>query len=146
LELGNGVTIGDDETSLSFSIASASQKQAGKVLIKDAKVNVTVGVTGDLKLKVSGSAGASGEVIAGNAKAPIIVTAVSKPVLKLGLLGQPAGDIEIKETGGRVLLAKELWLDFPAGVTISENPVVQIGGGDLVLGSVSVIQLNQNKG
>ena len=61
--------------------------------------------------------------------------ASSKPSLLVGQQEQLAGDLEITESAGRVLLARELWIEFPAGIKLARNPQVEVAAGDIRLSS-----------
>lgn len=123
---------GNEGNKAQFTIDRTSQNDAGKIVIKDAKVNVRVDApAGDLKVTLLGSAGVSGEVTVGTIKAPLAITAKSKPSLVLGRQNQQAGDIEITEAAGRVLLSQQLWVDFPNSVSLSSNPQVKVTSGNL---------------
>ncbi len=126
---------GDEGNMAEFTIDQTSQNDAGKIVIKDAKVNIRVDApAGDLKVALLGSAGVSGEVTVGTIKVPLTITAKSNPSLMLGRQNQPAGDIEITEAAGRVLLAQQLWVDFPNSVSLSSIPRVKVTSGNLDIG------------
>lgn len=135
LQGGRAYVTGSDGNFLRFNVKQASQNRPGTIVIKDARINLPLDAEGEIKVKVGGTAGASGEVTVGRVNPPLTATAVSKPVLTPGLRGQRAGDIELAESAGRVLLAGELWLDFPAEVILEGTPNVAISAGNIIIGT-----------
>lgn len=137
LELGlnnsKAFPVGDEDRRVRFYISRSSKNRAGKVIIKEGKVSLPVDAKGDLKIKISGNAGVSGEATVGAVNVPLTVTSSAKPELKLGVRGQQAGDIEIKENAGQVLLARELWLDFPSYITLKDIPAVEVSSGNMII-------------
>jgi hypothetical protein len=127
---------GKDNNQIKFSITQASVNDPGKITIKDAEVNLQVDAPqGDLKIAVSGSAGISAEVAVGNTKTSVNIEALSKPALTLGTREQKAGDIEIRESAGRILLANDLYVEFPDSVILQETPQVEVVNGNLDIGN-----------
>ncbi|MDD2421320.1 MAG: copper amine oxidase N-terminal domain-containing protein [Heliobacteriaceae bacterium] len=138
---GIALPVGTEGNRAQFTIIQPSQRDAGRIVLKDAKVSLQIDAPpGDLKVKLEGTAGATGEVTVGTVKAPLTFTAADKPTLHLGKQGQAAANIEIKEAQGRVMLAQELWVEFPAGVFLAQTPKVRVTGGNLDLGMVSLVE------
>lgn len=129
--------MGSDGNMAQFVIDRPSQNDAGKIIIKDAKVNVQVDApAGDLKVNLLGSAGVTGDATVGTVKPPLTITAKSNPSLVHGRLNQQAGDIDITEAAGRVFLAQQIWVDFPDRVSLSSTPQVKITSGNLTIAQV----------
>ncbi len=132
---GKAALVGKNNDQVKFSITRASDKDPGKIIIKEAKVNLQVDAPpGDLQITVRGSASISGDTKVGTVTAPIAVSALSKPALTVGAREQTAGDIEIRESAGRLLLADELWVEFPDDVTLPKTPQVEVVNGNLDIG------------
>ena len=138
LKGGRAYATGSDGKFLRFNINNPSLNRPATIVIKEAKINLPLDADGELQVKVSGNAGASGEVTVGKVNPPLTATAVSKPVLTPGLKGQRAGDLELAEAAGRILLAGELWLDFPSEVIPDGTPNVQVNTGNLKIGAPTV--------
>ena len=85
---------------------------------------------GDLVVKVSGTAGASGEVVIGKIAKPFSVTADAPEIVYLGQ-GQAAGDIVITEAAAGKILAGKLYLELPEGVTFDGKPTVKVTAGNI---------------
>ncbi|MGI9951459.1 copper amine oxidase N-terminal domain-containing protein [Moorellaceae bacterium AZ2] len=114
--------------------------------IKFAKFPVKVAADaeeGDIVLKVSGTAGVSGEVVIGKIRKAFTVTA-DQPVLRMNATGQAAGDIVITEAaagaipGGTSDAPVDLYVELPEGVSFSGTPSVKVTSGNISLGSASV--------
>ncbi|MBE3580933.1 MAG: copper amine oxidase N-terminal domain-containing protein [Thermoanaerobacteraceae bacterium] len=114
--------------------------------IKFAKFPVKVAADaeeGDIVLKVSGTAGVSGEVVIGKIRKAFTVTA-DQPVLRMNAMGQAAGDIVITEAaagaipGGTSGAPVDLYVELPEGVSFSGTPSVKVTSGNISLGSASV--------
>jgi len=136
----------------------SSDNDAAELTIEDITVNLEAGVTGDLKVQVSGSAGLSGEITIAKVLAPVTATANVTDV-KLGLSGQAAGDITITETkagailedytytnddGDEVTVAAEIVLDLPDGVKFTVLPKVEVVSGDLKIDAANVKRANND--
>ncbi|MBM7853706.1 hypothetical protein JOC37_000071 [Desulfohalotomaculum tongense] len=145
LSAGKAIITDDDRRVARFYIEKESKSKPAKVIIKKPKVSVDMTAQGDLKIIVGGRAGASGELTVGTVSVPFTAVSLSKPELTLGQQGQQAGDIEIKETAGQALLARELWLEFPDHVSLCETPSVNVTSGDLVIGEPEVVELGEKQ-
>lgn len=114
---------GTDQRTAKFEVTSQSSDDPATIDLEDVEVALESGVTGDLVVTVSGSAGASGEVVAAKVAAPFTAATVSVPNVIIGLGGQAGGDFTLTETaagcfdkdGGSVVL------DLPAGLTFTNN-------------------------
>ena len=137
LQGGRTFTQGNEGRTVTFYVNNPSDKRAGRVVIKEAKVNLAVDAIGDLTVKVYDTSGKAHEVSVGNIISPVSVIS-SPPNLLRGQQNQVAGDIEIREGTSCCLLARELWLDFPHGVFLEETPAVQVTAGDLKIGTVQL--------
>ncbi|WP_333870367.1 copper amine oxidase N-terminal domain-containing protein [Desulforamulus putei] len=140
--------VSDDRHKAELSFSGTTSSKA-KFEVKLKKVNLQVGKTGDIAVKVYGSAiGATQEVVVGKAVAPVEVTATAKDV-KLGLNNQVAGDIIIKETAkgaiqekptiydgteidGKLRIEIDTW-----GVKFAKTPKVEVTEGNLEIENIS---------
>jgi len=142
LENGRAAIADANAHKISFSILSASKSKAGKVIIYKPLVDLAVDSSGELKAKVkvsSASGEDSFEVTVARVSPPLTVTAQAAPQLETGKQNQAAGDIEIKEAIGKMLLAKELWLVFPSLIKVNGTPQVKITAGDLKIDTPALI-------
>lgn len=92
---------------------------------------------GDLVVKVSGTAGASGSVVIGKVVKPFTVSATAPSIPYLGQ-EQAAGDIYIKETAAGKILQAELYVELPEGITFAGTPKVKVTEGNLTIGTIEV--------
>lgn len=132
VNLGAGTIIGDNDETVRFVVGVQSTK-AGKVIFEEGTINTAVNFKGDVNVKVSGSAGVSGEVVVAKVKAPISATA-DKPNVKIGVQGQSAGDITITEAAAEALIqGKELEItpSISTGVTFDATPKVEVIEGNI---------------
>ncbi|BAU26525.1 copper amine oxidase-like protein [Aneurinibacillus soli] len=153
----SGSTVDNDRRKVSLNVT------AGGVLtdttLKDLKVFLDANApAGDLKVKVSGSQGLTGEYTLAQVKKPVAISADLKD-LKIGVQNQATGDITIKEDAAGTLKAvvTELnngWnkagvvtntnldgnivLSAPSGVKFAGVPTVAVTDGDLKLKSTGV--------
>lgn len=130
-----------------------------KFEIRLKKINLRADVSGDLEVKVAGSAlGEEKKVVLGKITAPVTVTTETKE-LKLGMSEQRAGDIIIKETVAGAIKDKgfaaytgqvadpapnvaqgSITFTLPGsrGVKFSKTPKVEVVEGDLQLGKITL--------
>jgi len=136
-----------NDKSKATATVSNSGTKAGEVSLKDVKVKVAVDFTGDIVAKFSGSAGINDEIVVAKAVAPITVTADVKDV-KIGVQGQAAGNIVIKENKAEALMKgtktigsatydRTLVLSLPSGAKWDKLPTVKVTEGDLQIDSVT---------
>lgn len=92
---------------------------------------------GDLKVIISGTAGAAGEVSLGTIKLPASASAEIVEV-ETAALSQSAGDITITEAEKNVFVAGDLVLTLPNGCDWSAEPTVEIDGDELPGGQVAI--------
>ncbi|WP_159438684.1 stalk domain-containing protein [Desulforamulus ferrireducens] len=140
--------VSDDRHKAELSFTGVTSSKA-KFEVKLKKVNLQVDKTGDIPVKVYGSAiGEEKEVIVGTAVAPVEVTSATKDV-KLGLNNQEAGEIVIKETvkgaiqekptnykgddvKGEMVIEIDTW-----GVRFAKTPKVEVVEGNLEIENIS---------
>ncbi|MDD4627395.1 MAG: hypothetical protein PHP87_10005, partial [Syntrophomonas sp.] len=134
LDIGDMV-INSEKNQLSFEIEDSSRERPGKIILEEGKVDLATDFQGELVVEVAGSAGVSGSSTVARVKPAFTVSASSKPALLIGKQGQVAGELEITESAGRVFLARELWIEFPAGIKLARNPQVKVTSGDIILSS-----------
>jgi hypothetical protein len=92
---------------------------------------------GDLKVIISGTAGAAGEVSLGTIKLPASASAEIVEV-ETAALSQSAGDITITEAEKNVFVAGNLVLTLPNGCDWSAEPTVEINGDELPGGQITI--------
>ena len=135
LDEGNRAYLkGDDQRTVSFTVERPSENNAGRIIIREGKVNLPVDASGDLTVKVYDTEGEVTEVKVGSVRLPLTVT-TEQAALVLGKHGQAAGNLQIVEAAGQTLLARELWIDFPYGIVLSSTPEVKVTAGNLKLGT-----------
>lgn len=140
--------VSDDRHKAELSFNGVTSSKA-KFEVKLKKVNLQVGKTGDIPVKVYGSAiGEEKQVVVGKALSPVEVTAVSKDV-KLGLNSQAAGEIVIKENVKGAIQEKPTIYDGSEkdgvvrleletrGVKFAKTPTITIVEGNLEIENIS---------
>jgi len=131
----NSLTLKDDwVTGFTIKLGNVDGNEISSFKFEDLKVYMPLGVTGDVKITMSGRAiGNDLEVVAANVKAP--VTVESSPVtLKVGLKDQVGGKIVITETDKGMLKSGEwltITLDKDASVEIADKGTLTVTSGDL---------------
>ncbi|AEG16881.1 copper amine oxidase-like domain-containing protein [Desulfofundulus kuznetsovii DSM 6115] len=140
---------GSDGKTIKYKVTDPSSKNPAELVLKDMEVCLEPGVTGDLEIEVSGTAGVSGKITVAKIELPVQVTASAKPEVKIGAAGQPAGDIIITEVkAGAINDDKDdyILLDLPDGVKFSGTPKVEVTEGDLDIDEAGVkLQNNDNE-
>ncbi|OPX94100.1 MAG: hypothetical protein A4E53_00109 [Pelotomaculum sp. PtaB.Bin104] len=125
------VAVGNDGRIIKYNVTTASDDKSGKIEFKNGKVHLSCGETGDLKVKVGGSAGATGEATVATIEPAITVTANVTEV-KIGMQEQAAGDIEIVEGMAEAINDdNDLIVELPSGVEFQGTPDVEVVEGDL---------------
>lgn len=121
---------GTDGKTAKFEFNGTSS-EAAKLVLKEMEVVLEAGVTGDLVVKVGGTAGLSGELTVANIIAPITAEAAAVPEVRIGSVNA-AGEITIIE-GKAEAIKKNKWitLDLPIGVRFANKPKVEVVEGDL---------------
>lgn len=126
---------GTDDRTAKFKVVGAPSSGEAKLTIEDITIDTEAGKEGDIAVKVSGSAGLSGEVIIAKAVAPVKIEVAKAADLLIGLGGQELGDVTITENvAGAILEDKKLVLDLPEGISFSAVPTVEVTAGDLKIG------------
>lgn len=121
--------------------SSTFSDEAAKLLIKDAEVKVSPTFEGDIKVTVSGSTGAKGDVVVANAVKPVKIAAENATKVEIGAMKQKAGDILITETMDEGILDdpyKRIQIDLPRGVYFANEPTVTVESGDLEIDETSL--------
>ncbi|OPZ75565.1 MAG: hypothetical protein BWY80_00096 [Firmicutes bacterium ADurb.Bin456] len=128
---------GTDGKTAKFEFSGVS-KEAAKLKLGEMEVVLEAGVTGDLVVKVGGTAGLSGELTVAKIIAPVTAEAAAVPEVRIGSVN-PAGDITIIE-GKAEAIKKNKWitLDLPAGVRFANKPKVEVIEGDVSIDVGSV--------
>lgn len=118
--------------------ANPGSTDAATLELKDMEVVLEPGTIGDLKVKVGGTAGLTGELTVAKIVAPIKVAAASAPEIKIGSVGE-VGDITITEAAAGVIRdGEDMILDLPQGVRFASAPKVEVTEGDLRIDQDSV--------
>ncbi|MGI9951974.1 copper amine oxidase N-terminal domain-containing protein [Moorellaceae bacterium AZ2] len=146
---------GTDDRTAKFVIESTDSTGSrtestdeAELKIENIGVSLKAGVTGDLKVKVGGSAGLSGEITIGKVVNPVTVTA-EKTNVQLGKSEQAAGKIVISEYAAGAIDTDDgnarLTLTLPEGVKFSSKPTVTVTEGDIEVESVSVTEADDGR-
>lgn len=105
--------------------------------LKDVELRVAADYVGDVVVKVSGTAGVTGEVLVAKVEKPVAIESDGKATLKLGVQGQPIGDIFVIENVREALEDNgTLLLRLPAGASWSKLPTVEVVEGNLDIDTV----------
>lgn len=117
---------------------SGSSNDAAELVLSEMEVVLEPGVTGDLVVKVGGTAGLSGELTVAEIINPVTAEAASVPEVRIGSVNE-AGEITIVE-GEAGVIKKDKWvtLDLPAGVCFANKPKVEVIEGDINVDEGSV--------
>ena len=93
-------------------------------------------VAGNITVKVSGTLGASGDVVVGQVAKPFTVSA---DIVRLAYPGmdQAGSDILIKEAAREAIVIGKLFVELPTGVKFASKPRVRVTTGDLVVTSAN---------
>ncbi len=151
----NGLTLvaagytGTDKRTAKYTVnvAGAATQTTSKAKVKfdDLEVVLKPGFTGDLKVKVGGSAGVIGELVVANVISPASISAVSAPEVIIGRTDQPIGDIIITENKAGALEEAVLTLLLPVDVEWANIPTVTVEEGDISIDQNSVTRANNNR-
>lgn len=119
-------------------VGNVGSTDAAVLELDEMEVVLEPGTTGDLVVKVGGTAGLTGELTVAKIVAPITVKAESAPEIKIGSVGE-VGDITITEAAAGVIRdGEDLILDLPQGVRFASAPDVEVIEGDLRIDEDSV--------
>lgn len=112
-----------------------------KIDIKGLKVQISPDFTGDIKVAVSGTAGAAGEVKVATVNAPISLTVEAPSNIIIGTQAQAIGDIVITEGKKEAIKAggNIIQMDLPTGATFAATPTATIVEGDITLDKVATV-------
>jgi len=136
---------GTDGRVAKWKVDGESTTDAAELVLEKMEVSLEAGITGDLVIKVSGTAGLSGEITVGKIIAPISVKAETTPDVIIGLGDQAAGDLTITETSaGSIKEDKDMILDLPDGVKFASVPTVEVTKGDLDIDLNSIKRQNND--
>ncbi|MFZ5633372.1 MAG: copper amine oxidase N-terminal domain-containing protein [Bacillota bacterium] len=123
---------GSEGNVLKYTVSGGPSTSAAELELEDFEVALDVMAPGDLKVKVTGTAGVEGEFAIAKVAMPITATADSKTEVKIGVGSQKVGDITITEQkAGAIKDGKSLVLKVPAGCEFSKLPKVEVTSGDL---------------
>ncbi|RJQ29401.1 MAG: copper amine oxidase N-terminal domain-containing protein [Peptococcaceae bacterium] len=136
---------GTDGHVAKWKVTGESKNDAAELLLEKMEVSLEPGVTGDLVIKVSGTAGLSGEITVGKIITPISIKPESTPNVIIGLGNQPAGNLTITETAaGSIIEDEDMILDLPDGVKFANVPTVEVTSGDLDIDFNSIKRQNND--
>jgi hypothetical protein len=121
---------GTDGKTAKFEFTGTS-KDAAELVLSEMEVVLEPGVTGDLVVKVGGTAGLTGELTVAKVIAPITAEASAAPEVRIGSVNE-AGEFTITEgKDGAIKKNKWITLDLPVGVRFASKPKVEVVEGDL---------------
>lgn len=121
---------GADARTLQLDFKTTS-RSATTYKLEGLEVVLEPGLAGELKVRIGGTAGLTGELVVSRIAEPVSLRAAAVPEGKIGTVSR-AGDITVAEkTAG--LLKEGGWLVFelPAGVSFAAVPKVEVVGGNL---------------
>lgn len=145
IEFSDWVFTGSNFDTIKTSITKSSSgaNKGATIAFKEACIDLKANIEGDINVTVGGSAGLSGELTV--AKAIIPVTAAIEgncPSISIGKQDQPIADIIIAEKKANCIpdtgTKREIWLEFPEGVTPTQPEKVEIIEGDIVIDKYSL--------
>lgn len=121
--------LNEDNDELRLTVASGAK---GEAKFDKLKVNLDADAkAGDLVVKISGSAGITGELVVAKIAAPFTVKA-EKPQFQIGLQNQKLGNITITEPeDGAVEEGKWVIFRAPVGMKFAKVPTVKVTDGDM---------------
>ncbi|TCW36745.1 copper amine oxidase-like protein [Thermohydrogenium kirishiense] len=146
--------VGSDRHTIKATVNKVSSGNKSTTLVFDkGQITVQGDYTGDITLKVSGSAGATGTVTVATAKAPVTATVSSTPNVIIGQSNQAAGDVTLTESKSEAVQSttynkSSAYLDvsLPSGVTFASAPTFTVTKGDLQLdGTVTKVSDSEYK-
>lgn len=141
-DAGIGLTFqgytGTDERTAKFQVSGNDfSSDNAELKIENIKVALQAGYTGDLVVEVGGTAGVTGKVVAAKVQTPVTASVDEAKGVKIGLAGQQAGELTIKENFVGAISDDRVTLDLPAGVTFDGTPKVEVTEGDLKITNVT---------
>lgn len=128
----------DNEVEFTVTTASSGTTK-GKVKLKF-ELSIQADKSGDIEVKFSGKAGATGSIVVAKAVAPVTATASAPAQLKIGVKNQPVGDIVIKENKDETFFKPgNLVVELPDNIEFSSKPTVEVieGNGEIDKDGVS---------
>lgn len=127
--------IDQSDNSIEFVVPNASSATSKIEFKLKFTVSIKANASGDITATVSGRSTASGEVVVGKCLAPVTATADNSQDIRVGVKGQPIGDITITETKKETLMDgsdnNELIVKLPDNINWSSNPTVEVTDGNL---------------
>jgi len=154
LKLTNGTFGGTDNRRLTLTAqvgaaggADIATASAAKVKLEKFQVQLEPGFTGDLKIKIGGTAGINEEITVAKVITPGTIEVSEKSDLIIGKKGQELGDIIIKENQAGAFNDESgydvVTVNLKHG-TWTSAPKVEVVEGDIQLGTVTVSGANLN--
>ena len=120
----------NDYCELTCNLKKASSS-SGYELEIDFQVSVAANAKpGDLVAKISGPAGAEGEVVLANIIKPVTISTTAKDII-LGSSSQETGDIVINEVQIKAIMEGEIRIQLLDGVKWTSTPKVELTEGNL---------------
>ncbi|WP_027415569.1 copper amine oxidase N-terminal domain-containing protein [Aneurinibacillus terranovensis] len=133
---------------------SANRANAIKQVLKNANIDVAPDATGDIKVLVGGTEGATGEFTIAKVVSPVTASLSADPAnITIGTQDQAVSDVTIKEAYGGAIdysstqtdpNGNNIQLIFPEGVTPTVPTSVSVTDGDLLLDTSSVSRIKRN--
>ena len=112
---------------------------AGEVKLEKLGVIVEPGFTGDLVVKVGGTAGLTGEIVVAKVVAPLSGKVDSKATVQIGKAGQAVGTLIITENVAGALSSDQRFeILLPENIQFSKVPAVKVTEGDLKIDALTV--------
>ncbi|SFG07695.1 Copper amine oxidase N-terminal domain-containing protein [Desulfotomaculum arcticum] len=149
IELNEWVFAGNDCTTLKTSVkkSTSGANKGATIVFKEACVDVKGNFEGDVNVTVGGSCGLSGVLTVAKSIIPVTISIEGDcPNLVTGKQEQAVADIIIAEkkpncimdTGfvtidGKEYPKREIWLEFPQGVTPTRPEKMEVLEGDIIL-------------
>lgn len=137
--------VSDRSRTLTYTVPAFSTR-AATVEFRDGSIDVRANFTGDLKVTVGGTGGASGEATVAKVAAPITASAQAT-TLTIGSMNQPVGDITITEARAGVIVANPGLGAGPGRIVIltpfdgmiwSGTPTVTVTTGNLRINTAGI--------
>ncbi|MBM7868193.1 hypothetical protein GTO89_10095 [Heliobacterium gestii] len=134
----------DDGSKINGRFTKKTQKRAAKVYFKKGTVDVAPNFKGLLALEFGGTSPMHGKMPIAKVVPPVAMQALKPLEIVAGVKNQKLDDIIIAETLPGALLAKQLRIYAPKGITFEQPPGFEVVEGNLVLAKNSVNVSDQN--
>lgn len=131
--------VGSNNDTIRLTTPANYSTSAAKIVLQKGEIAVAPDATGDIKIKVGGTAGAAGEVVVAKVIKPVDV-AIDGEVAQvaIGVQSKEIAPIVITETKKERIQTGTLRLVFPHGVMPPTTATVEVIEGDLVISQSSI--------